>query len=202
MITERKLTIPAGYDQQNNPMVTSFAAQLDDQLELLRKSCSDLEVRHLEWQPHAGVNTIGMLLAHLAVVDVWWIKIAPSAVSESDAESIFSNADTVFKEIIGIGGDDDGMPLPPEGKHPATLKDKTIAEYFSMIDRARKVSHQELQKWRDADLQSTYKLKDRTISREWTAYHVLEHFAGHYGQILLLKHLLRDAGLLPQPEKK
>ncbi len=195
MIKERKLAIPAGYDPGKNPMVTSFAAQLDDQLELLRKSCSDLEVRHLEWQPQPGVNTIGMLLAHLAVVDVWWIRIAPNAVPESDA-------DTIFKEIIGIGGDDDGLPLPPDGKHPATLSGKTMSDYFAMLDNARTTTHKELHKWRDADLQTTYQLRDRTISREWTAYHVLEHFAAHFGQILLLKHLMRDAGLLPQPEKK
>lgn len=195
MIKERKLAIPAGYDPSKNPMVTSFAAQLDDQLELLRKSCTDLEVRHFEWQPHPGINTIGMLLAHLAVVDVWWIRIAPNSVPESEA-------DTVFKEIIGIGGDDDGLPLAAEGKHPATLSGKTMADYFAMLDKARSATHKELQKWRDTDLPTTYQLRDRTITREWTVYHVLEHFAGHYGQILLLKHLMRDAGLLPQPEKK
>ncbi len=27
----------------------------------------------------------------------------------------------------------------------------------------------------------------------WVLYHMLEHFSGHYGQILLLRHLYRDA---------
>ena len=26
----------------------------------------------------------------------------------------------------------------------------------------------------------------------WILHHLLEHFAGHYGQILLLRHLYRD----------
>jgi len=33
------------------------------------------------------------------------------------------------------------------------------------------------------ELADTYALRDRIISREWTVYHVLEHFSAHYGQI-------------------
>ena len=32
----------------------------------------------------------------------------------------------------------------------------------------------------------------RTVSVRWMLYHVLEHFAAHYGQILLLRHLHRS----------
>jgi uncharacterized damage-inducible protein DinB len=195
MAAERKLSVPTGYDIQSNQRVASFAAQLDDQLVRLKKDCSELEVHHLEWQPNPGVNTIGMLLAHLAIVDIWWIRIAPNQVPESEA-------DKIFKEIAGIGGDDDGLPLAPDGRHPGPLTGKTLEDYLRMIDNARAVTHKELSKWRDIELDSTYPLRDRIISREWTLYHVLEHFAGHYGQILLLKHLMCDAGILPKPEKK
>lgn len=195
MAIERKLSVPAGYNIQRDPRVASFAAQLDDQLARLKKDCAELEIRHLEWQPQPGVNTIGMLLAHLAIVDIWWLRIAPNLIPEPET-------DKIFRDIIGIGGDDDGLPLPPDGKHPGTLAGKTLDDYLRIIDNARAVSHQELGKWRDTELDTTYPLRDRVISREWTLYHVLEHFAGHYGQILLLKHLMRDAGILPQPEKK
>ena len=33
----------------------------------------------------------------------------------------------------------------------------------------------------------------RILNGRWIYYHVLEHFAGHYGQILLLKHMRGDA---------
>jgi uncharacterized damage-inducible protein DinB len=196
MAIERKLTVPAGYDPVSDPRIASFAAQLDDQLALLKKNIADLDVRHLEWQPHPGVNTIGMLLAHLAVVDIWWMSIAPNGIApEPEGEQM-------ARRIIGISMDDDGLPLPPEGVHPKTLAGKTLEDYLRMIDAARAATHAELTKWRDADLSTTYTLRDRIITREWTVYHVLEHFCGHFGQILLLKHLMRDAGLLPKPEKK
>ena len=191
MPIERKLIVPGGYNAQTHPRVSSFAAQLDDQLTRLRKDVADLEVKHLEWQPHPGTNTIGMLLAHLAVVDLWWIRIAPYGL-DPDKEG-----NDVTRKIIGIGMDDDGLPCPPDGRHAATLAGKSVAHYLDLLDKARAESHRELHKWRDADLDSTFTRGDRIISREWVLYHVLEHFAAHYGQILLLKHLMRDAGVLP-----
>jgi len=196
MTIERRLTVPAGYDTAANPRTASFAAQLDDLLTRLKKDTAGMEVRHLEWQPHPGMNTIGMLLAHLAVVDVWWIRIAPYGL-DPDAEG-----DKVMVATIGIHMDDDGLPCPSDGGHAPTLKDKPPDFYLDLLDRARRESHRELTKWRDADLGSTYALPDRVITREWTLYHVLEHFAGHYGQILLLKRLMYDAGILPKPEPR
>jgi uncharacterized damage-inducible protein DinB len=78
------------------------------------------------------------------------------------------------------------------------LKGWTLTDYLRALDAARAATHEVLRGWRDADLLSTYELRGRTHSYEWTLYHVLEHFAGHYGQILLLEHLMRDAGLLPR----
>jgi uncharacterized damage-inducible protein DinB len=189
MTTDRTLAIPEGYDSATNPRVTSFAAQLDDQMTLLKRNTADLETLHLEWQLHPGVNTVGMLLAHLAVVDTWWIRIAPHCLPEAEAEA-------VMKATIGIAMDDDGLPLAADGRHPASLAGKSLEDYFRMIDAARAVSHGELRGWLDAELAETYPRRDRRVSREWTLYHVLEHFAGHHGQILLLKHLMRDAGAL------
>ena len=74
---ERKLSVPDGYDAIANPRIASFAAQLEDQMIRLKIDVEGLDVRQLEWQPHKGVNTIGMLLAHLAVVDLWWLHLAP-----------------------------------------------------------------------------------------------------------------------------
>ena len=191
---ERKLSVPAGYDAVSNPRMASFAAQLEDQLTRLKKDVEGLDVRQLEWQPQKGVNTIGMLLAHLAVVDLWWLHLAPRQIPEADG-------DRIFKEVTGIGGDDDGLPLAANGAHPASLAGKTFADYWGMIERARAVAHADLRQWHDTELKDTYPMRDRVISREWTVYHVLEHFCGHYGQILLLKHMMREAGVLPKAEK-
>src|SRR5689334_21035423 len=100
MPTDRALTIPAGYDAATNPRIASFAAQLDDQLTLLKRHTSSLDVAQLEWQPAPGVNTVGMLLAHLAIVDVWWINVAPHGIPQG------ADADAICQRIIGIRMDD------------------------------------------------------------------------------------------------
>ncbi|MEZ4652778.1 MAG: hypothetical protein R3E12_04015 [Candidatus Eisenbacteria bacterium] len=134
MPLERRLTVPEGYDAAANPRVASFAAQLDDQLSRLKKDVAGLEVRHLEWQPHNGINTIGMLLAHLAVVDV--LVDAAGSLETPEAE-----CDAIMRDTIGILMDDDGLPLAPEAAHPASLAGKSLEDYLAMIDRARAATH-------------------------------------------------------------
>jgi hypothetical protein len=56
--------------------------------------------------------------------------------------------------------------------------------------------------WSDRDLNKQFVLgKKWQFSRVWVVYHVLEHFASHLGQILMLKHMMRDAGVLKETKK-
>lgn len=195
----RELPFPSGYDRGSQAMVALFAAQFDDQLRLLKEAVGTLEVRHLEWQPHRGMNTIGMLLAHLAVVEVFWINVATNGIPPEP------EGDEIMLKTIGIRMDDDGLPIRLDGLHPQTLSDKSIADYFAMLDKARASIHAEMKEWPDTELESTF-LRRRGdtevhITRSWTLYHVLEHFAGHFGQVLMLKHMMRDAGVLAKSEK-
>lgn len=193
----RDLKIPRGYDLKKQKQVALFAAQLDDQLSLLTKSVESLTVKQLEWQLKPGMNTIGMLLAHLAIVDLWWAVIAPKGMQPEP------EGDVINMKVIGIRMDDDGLPMPKNGKHPGTLAGKTAKQYLEMLAKARRAVHKELRTWNDSKLPSRFirrrGKKQIQITHTWVLYHLLEHFAGHYGQILLIKHLMRDAGLLKQP---
>lgn len=193
-MTKRELKYPSEYDAKSQSTVSLFAAQLDDQLLLLKESVAQLTVSQLEWQPQRGMNTIGMLLAHLAVVEVFWINVAANGIPPEP------EGDEIMLQTIGILMDDDGLPVKPDGLHPQTLSGKSITDYFTMLDKARASIHAEMKKWQDTDLEGTYIRRrgdtEVHITRSWTLYHVLEHFAGHFGQILLLKHMMRSAGIL------
>ena len=190
------LDLPEGYDRATQALVATFAASLDDQLRRLREEIAGLEVRHLEWQERPGRNTIGMLLTHLALVEWFWFTFAPSGRSWGD------DGHDELRELIGVH--DDGLPLAKDGKHPDYLAGFTLETYDDILSRARARIHDELRTWTDASLDDTYQLqgreKTRDVSRRWTLYHVLEHFAAHFGQISLLKHLMRDAGVLAERE--
>lgn len=190
---KREIKIPRGYDAKTQTKVGLFAAQLDDQLKWLKNNVKGLTVKQLEWQQRPGMNTVGMLLAHLALVEVWWINLAPTGMPwEPDGKKM-------IQKICGF--EDDGLPMPPEGRHVEFLRGYTIEKYLAVLAKVRRSVHRDLKKWHDRELDKLYRQNKRQFSRMWTLYHVLEHFAAHFGQILLLKHMMRDAGVL-KAEKK
>ena len=189
---KRELKIARGYNPKTQRTVGLFAAQLNARLARLKKEVKDLTVEQLEWQQKPGMNTVGMLLAHLSIVEVWWIRVAPTEIP------LKPEGWKLVQKICGI--EDDGLPLPPDGAHPAYLKGFTADEYFAVIAKGRRAVNAVMKKWRDKDLDTLYTAEDTRFSRTWTLYHVLEHFCGHMGQILLLKHLMRDAGVLAKKE--
>lgn len=178
LIRER-LVLPTGYRSRE---AASCVAQLDDQSTRLATDTAGLTPQALAWQPAPGMNTIGMLLAHNAIVEVFWTQVGPLGLTSFETES-----------VLGIGIDDDGMPIPEEGAPPAGLAGKPIAWFNDLNARARAYSRAAITPLTDADL-------DRVITRtrrdgsvhetdlRWILYHMVEHFAGHYGQINLLAH--------------
>jgi uncharacterized damage-inducible protein DinB len=166
----------------------SFLAQLDDQLERLREATRGLTPEDLMWQPEPGMNTIGMLLAHLAVVEVWWTAIV--------IEEKGDKADAEIRSVLGIGADDDGLPLAENAPPFPLLNGKDLAFYDDVLDKARAYFKRVVKDRDDEDMERTFQRKRpdgeiRERNVRWYYYHVLEHFAGHFGQILMLKHLLR-----------
>lgn len=188
----RELKIAKGYDPKTQNKVGLFAAQLDHQLRRLKNEVADLSIEQLEWQLKPGMNTVGMLLAHISLVEVWWLKVAPSEVPwEPDGKAL-------IQKICGI--EDDGLPLAPDGVHPAYLKGFTSERYLTILAKGRRTVHSSIRKWRDRDLDKFFTVGQRRVSHAWILYHALEHLAGHFGQILMLKHMMRDAGVLPRKD--
>jgi uncharacterized damage-inducible protein DinB len=188
----RSLSLPApeGYDLPDQRTVVYMAAQLNDQTQLLKESVRGLQPAALEWQPAPGLNTIGMLLAHMAVAEAWWMNAGVRGIADRD------RVEAIVHGVIGIDPADDGMPIAPDGTHPDTLRGRTLDDYLALLAKARAATHAVLREWSDADLDRTVQLREQDIALEWILYHVLEHFSVHYGQILLMRHLLRDEGLL------
>jgi uncharacterized damage-inducible protein DinB len=173
-----------GYRSQE---VSLFVAQLEDQTRRLVEATRNMTPDELEWQPHPGTNSIGMLLAHNAIVEVWWTGIVIGGEKAPD-----------IKPILGIADEDDGMPLPEDGAPPAILKGKDLAFFDGLLSRARAYYTKMLMPLTDADLQREVVRTrpdgtQRIVTVRWYLYHVLEHYSGHFGQILLLRHLYRIA---------
>jgi uncharacterized damage-inducible protein DinB len=93
---------------------------------------------------------------------------------------------------------DTGIPLPADAAPPAALAGKDLAFYDGLLARARAFSRECMATLTDADLETrrTRTRRDGTqvdYNVGWALYHALEHFAGHYGQVNLLRHQYRMA---------
>jgi uncharacterized damage-inducible protein DinB len=172
--------IPAGYRSAH---VARTMWQLDDLNRRLIEATRDLAPDSLEWQPAPGMNTIGMLLAHIAVAEAHLTAVGLEGKAQSD-----------LRAVIGISTDDDGMPLPPDGRPPAVLAGRPFAFFHDLLVRARENTRRVATRLEDADLarQVVRQRPDggkRVFNLDWVLYHLVEHEAGHLGQILLLRHL-------------
>jgi uncharacterized damage-inducible protein DinB len=168
-------------------LVGLFLWQLDDQSRRLSEDTRGATPDELAWPPAPGMNTIGMLLAHIAAVEVGWIR---AALLGKDRDS---------GEVLGITKREIGIPLPPEGAPAPALAGKPLADFDGLLARARAYTRAAIAPLTDADLDRHFRTPatwqagggefEGTIG--WALYHVLEHEAGHYGQINLLRHQYR-----------
>jgi uncharacterized damage-inducible protein DinB len=181
-ITHR-LVIPKG---RHIPEVASFIGQLDDLSRMMLRDVRDITPTELAWQGQPGHNTIGMLLSHIAVVEVHWTLVAIEGWS----------AEEVGRRLE-FGLDDDGMPLARKDTPPAHLRGKKLAFYAALLRRARSIVKKEFARHRPADLArivTRTRVSGQVVHQDarWILYHLVEHLAGHYGQILLLRHQYAD----------
>ena len=179
------LETPPGYA---SAQVARFVWQLDEQSRRLADDVRGIGVEELEWQPAPGMNTIGMLLAHIAYAEAHLSQVGLLGETTGHAH-----------DVIGIREEDEGMPLPPGGLPPAALAGRDHAFFTGALDRARAHTRHVASTLTDTDLERlvTRHRPDGTIrvfNVGWVLYHLLEHEAGHHAQINLLRHLYRQRG--------
>lgn len=177
----RHLVLPEGF---RSPIAAAFVAHLDDQSRRLALDVGGLSHEDFAWQPAPGLNTMGMLLAHMPIVEVFWtdliLRRRPDAMEH-------------VQEVIGIHRDDDGIPLAADGSPPATLNGRSWNWFADLHTRARRHLTELSRGLSDDDLlqpvERTRGEQTFLITPRWMLYHVAEHFSGHYGQVLMLRHM-------------
>jgi hypothetical protein len=170
-------------------LVGLFVWQLDDQSRQLAQDTRGAMPDELAWQSVPGTNTIGMLLAHIAIVEASWMGRGLHGVSD------------LAEGVLPIGREQSGVPLPEGAGPPAFLDGMDLTYFDDLLARARAYTKQELAPLADADLDRRFRRTAGGVEREmslgWVLYHILEHQAGHYYQIKLLRHqygVARGAG--------
>jgi len=179
------LATAAGY---RSNAVGRFMWQLDEQRRVLLEDLQNLDAEALEWQPHPGMNTIGMLLAHLAYAESHLVQVGLQGKATSDTRA-----------VIGIGVEEEGVPLAPDAPPSPALASKDLDYFMVMLERARAETRRVAASLADSDLgreivRERPGAPRRVFNVAWVFYHMIEHEARHRGQIALLKHLRTAMG--------
>lgn len=167
-------------------LAAMFLWQLDDQSRRLTRDTRDATPEELSWQPAPGLNTIGMLLAHIAVAEVGWIDCG------------LHGREWGEPSVLPIRWEECGVPLAPEAGPPAMLAGKDLGYFDELLQRARKHTREAAEGLKDGDMAMRFRIPafwqpdtqfEATVG--WVLYHLLEHQAAHYGQVNLLRHQYR-----------
>jgi uncharacterized damage-inducible protein DinB len=144
------------------------------------RHCVDALPRDAVWaRPNASSNSIGNLLVHLAGNVTEWI-------------------------VGGVGGRD--VERYRAGEFAQT-EGGNAQELLDNLERALHAADAVLAELSDEDLAKPLVIQDRETTVLGAVYHVVEHFAMHTGQIILLTkiyapgkiHFYEDAGGLARP---
>ena len=174
------LETPPGF---RSDTVARFLWQMDEQRRALTADTRGLGPEKLRWQPAPGMNTIGMLLAHIAYAESHLTQVGLEGRSESDTIT-----------AIGLSVEEEGMPLAA-GAPPPSLAGRELEWFDALLQRARTHTRRVAMTLTDGDLAREIRRRrpdgtERVFNVGWVLYHMLEHEAGHHGQINLLRHLL------------
>ena len=177
------LETPPGYRSE---IAARFVWQLDELRRTLIDDTRGLTPAELGWQPAPGMNTIGMLLAHIAYSENHLAQVGLEGKATSDTKS-----------AIGISEKEEGLPLAPGAPPSPALARRELTWFDDLLARARTYTRKVALTLTDEDLAREVRRPrpdgtHRVFNPAWVLYHMIEHEAGHRAQINLLRHLMRS----------
>jgi uncharacterized damage-inducible protein DinB len=128
----------------------------------IRAAVEALPPDRLWWRPNEQANSVGNLLLHLAGNVRQWI-------------------------VSGVGGQPD---VRERNREFAARAGATAAELLDVLDATLRDADAVLQALPPGELLSRRAIQGRSTTALEAVYHVVEHFAGHTGQIIWIAKLL------------
>jgi uncharacterized damage-inducible protein DinB len=159
------------------PEVGMWLAALNDCRSRTLSAVAGISMNELDWACPFSRNTIGTLLYHIADIELDWLCVEIlEREHPADMRNWFPHGtrDAAGNLTVVAG---DGLE-----RHEARLR--YVRDMF--IDALRGMSLAEFRRVR--------RLKAYDVSPEWVMSHLLQHEAGHRGQIAVLRQRFKEAG--------
>lgn len=176
--TVTRLAPPRGYASTH---VASCVAGLEELRTRLLAAVRELTPAQLAWQPRPGANTIGMLLAHVAVAETHLGQVG-----------LLGERDGHVHDVLGITVEDEGLPLAAGAPPAPALDARDVAFFADLLARSgahtRAAAAGLAEGVLDADIVRPARADGthRIFTRRWVLFHMIEHAAGHLGQVQVL----------------
>ena len=166
-----------------SPTAALKLAEIADVHAKLERAIRELPPEALAWQPAPGSNTIGMLIAHIALNEVHLAQVG-----------LRGERDGHVADVIGIGPDDDGLPIEQfGGRPPAALSGKPAVFFVDLLARALTHTRDAARLIHETTLGEEIVRPPRpdgsarVFDRRWILHHTVEHAPLHLGQVNTLR---------------
>lgn len=149
---------------------------------LLREAAGGLAPAELAWQPAPGRNSVGMLLAHVAVVETHLGQVG-----------LLAEPNGHVHDVLAIRAEDDALQHPAGARPPAALAGRELGFFLDLLARAHAHTRAAAARVRDEDLATEIVRPprpdgtQRVFDRRYILFHMVEHAALHLGQVRALR---------------
>ena len=154
---------PAAYD----PVVARWLWLLNDNRQRTLAVVADIAQSALDWRPDEEANSIGTLLYHNVAIELDWLYV--EILERPDYETAVATL------------------LPYDVRDPAgrltAIDGESLAAHLTRMAASRDLLLAELRSLTAADFYRARRFDAYDVTPEWVLYHLLEHEAGHRGEI-------------------
>lgn len=176
---DQLLIVPlAGYD----PIIARWLWLLTDIRQRTLDVLSGISERTLNWRPDDDANSIGTLLYHIVAIELDWLYV-----------EILERPD-YGPEVVAL--------LPYDIREPSgrlkPVYGENLQNHLARMAAARQLLLEALPPMAAAEFYRARRLDAYDVTPEWVLYHLMEHEAGHRGEIAELR---RQAELTATEEK-
>lgn len=159
-----------------HPEIGRFLWMMDDVRIITKDVVAGISQAALDWSAAPATNTIGTLLYHIALVEIDWLYLDALEQPLPD-------------EMVALFPYDSR----DERGHLTEVNDVSLAEHLMRLDIVRARFHDVYATLSLDDFRRPRNLPNYDATPEWIAYHLIEHEAGHRGEIATIRTLAETA---------
>lgn len=148
------------------PEIARWLWALEDTRALTRERLAGIDGELLDWLPSDGVNSIGTLLYHIAIIEADWL----------------------YAEVL-----EQEFPLEVAALFPYDVRDsernltaitgRSLVEHDTLLDAVRALLLAAFQFMTLEDFRRTRSLPNYDVTPEWVLHHLIQHEAEHRGEL-------------------